>query len=168
MNVLAHAALALLAFGSSMGAASGAAQARFVNGFLVPEAATIEALPQKPSGPLVFTGTRVFNARTGAMEGPSTVIISGQRTAAVGPNGAIDIPPGAEVIQAAGSSLLLGLWDLHAHFTEVDGALYLASGVSSIREFTGNAYRSFDLAGVCRRKRSWAARDPGRQSKTRG
>ena len=134
-------ALALLTLGPPVGAA-----ARLVNGFRVPDRSTIEALPQRATGPLVFTGARVFDARTGSMEGPSTVVISGQRIAAVTPGGAIDIPPGAEVIHAAGMTLLPGLWDLHAHLTDVDGALYLAAGITSIRELAGNAYRSADLA----------------------
>ena len=45
----------------------------------------------------------------------SVVLIDGQRISAVGVQGALAIPPGAEVISTEGMSVLPGLWDMHVH-----------------------------------------------------
>ncbi|MEP5613541.1 MAG: amidohydrolase family protein [Cyclobacteriaceae bacterium] len=45
----------------------------------------------------------------------SIVIIDGERIAAVGQIGSLEIPEGAEVISTEGMSVLPGLWDMHVH-----------------------------------------------------
>ncbi len=45
----------------------------------------------------------------------SVIIIEGERIAAVGQAGQIDIPEGAEIISTEGMSVLPGLWDMHVH-----------------------------------------------------
>ena len=45
----------------------------------------------------------------------SVVVIDGERIAAVGAQGAVQIPAGAEVISTEGMSVLPGLWDMHVH-----------------------------------------------------
>jgi imidazolonepropionase-like amidohydrolase len=45
----------------------------------------------------------------------SVVLIEGERIVAVGREGEIAIPPGAEVISTEGMSVLPGLWDMHVH-----------------------------------------------------
>src|SRR5688500_3411742 len=45
----------------------------------------------------------------------SVVVIVGERIAAVGAQGAVPIPSGAEVISTEGMSVLPGLWDMHVH-----------------------------------------------------
>jgi imidazolonepropionase-like amidohydrolase len=71
-----------------------------------------------------------------------TVLVRGDRIAAAGP--AVDVPPGATVIDIAGMSLLPGLIDMHGHMYaattkgianafESYPALYLAGGVTAVR-----------------------------------
>jgi imidazolonepropionase-like amidohydrolase len=43
------------------------------------------------------------------------VLVQGERIAAVGPAGAVVVPPGTEVIELPGATLLPGLMDLHSH-----------------------------------------------------
>ena len=45
----------------------------------------------------------------------SVVLIDGERITAVGVQGALAIPAGAEVISTEGMSVLPGLWDMHVH-----------------------------------------------------
>ncbi len=45
----------------------------------------------------------------------SVIIIEGERIAAIGQVGQIEIPEGAEIISTEGMSVLPGLWDMHVH-----------------------------------------------------
>lgn len=45
----------------------------------------------------------------------SVIIIEGQRIKAVGTQGSLPIPAGAEIISTEGMSVLPGLWDMHVH-----------------------------------------------------
>lgn len=45
----------------------------------------------------------------------SVIIIEGERIKAVGQQGKINIPSGAEIISTEGMSVLPGLWDMHVH-----------------------------------------------------
>ena len=45
----------------------------------------------------------------------SVVIIEGDRIKAVGQQGSLRVPPGAEVISTEGMSVMPGLWDMHVH-----------------------------------------------------
>ncbi|HVW97997.1 MAG TPA: amidohydrolase family protein [Mucilaginibacter sp.] len=58
----------------------------------------------------------------------------------VGAAGKVTIPAGAKVINAKGKTILPGLWDMHAHFEQVDwGPAYLAAGVTTVRD-CGNEF----------------------------
>jgi imidazolonepropionase-like amidohydrolase len=81
--------------------------------------------------PVVIRNVRVFD---GERVLPSaTVVLAGRRIAAVAlPDEALDVPPGAEVVDGAGRTLLPGLIDAHAHTfsrNHLKGAL--AFGVST-------------------------------------
>ncbi len=68
-----------------------------------------------------------------------TIVIEGDRIAAVGPVGEVGIPDGAEVMDLSGHTVLPGIIGLHDHtyytaqFDESSPRLYLASGVTTIR-----------------------------------
>jgi imidazolonepropionase-like amidohydrolase len=51
-----------------------------------------------------------------------TLVIRGSRIAAVGPNGSVSVPPGAQVIDAAGKFVMPGIIDTHSH-SAVEGAV---------------------------------------------
>jgi hypothetical protein len=62
------------------------------------------------------------------------VVVAGEVIAAVGPSRTTAVPSGAEVVNLAGKALLPGLWDMHAHLSDPDGALDIASGVTTVRD----------------------------------
>src|SRR4051812_22503400 len=67
---------------------------------------------------------------------PATVVLDGQRIARVGPG---EPPPGADVVDVSGLTLLPGLMDLHTHVpTPSAMALYVQQGITSVR-FAGTA-----------------------------
>jgi imidazolonepropionase-like amidohydrolase len=58
----------------------------------------------------------------------------------VGARSKVKIPKNANVIDAKGKFLLPGLWDMHAHFEQVEwGPIYLAAGVTTVRD-CGNEF----------------------------
>jgi cytosine/adenosine deaminase-related metal-dependent hydrolase len=87
-----------------------------------------------PGKPLVFTGARLFDSSQAVSLGGRTVVVSGNRITAVGVDGGVAIPPGAETIDGKGKTLLPGLWDMHTHPSPSDGMRHLAAGVTAIRD----------------------------------
>ncbi len=56
----------------------------------------------------------------------------------IGPDSTVKAQEGTEVIDAAGKFLMPGLWDNHQHFSDNDGALDLANGVTSSRDMAND------------------------------
>ncbi|HEX6041061.1 amidohydrolase family protein [Longimicrobium sp.] len=95
-------------------------------------------LAHRPEGPVVFRNANVFDAEAGRSRPGTTVVVVGNRIQAVGPDGSVAIPQGAQVIDAAGKALLPGLFDMHVHLGMVDGPLHLAAGVTSVRDLAND------------------------------
>jgi hypothetical protein len=58
----------------------------------------------------------------------------------VGTRGHVRIPKGATILDAKGKFAIPGLWDMHAHYEQVEwGPIYLAAGVTSVRD-VGNEF----------------------------
>jgi imidazolonepropionase-like amidohydrolase len=76
----------------------------------------------------------LFDAETGVVRPDTTIVLDGARIAAVGPDDTVRVPEGAAVIDARGSTAMPGLFDMHTHPSLDDGPLYLAAGVTSIRD----------------------------------
>ncbi|MGD2115886.1 MAG: hypothetical protein PVG07_12575, partial [Acidobacteriota bacterium] len=90
---------------------------------------------------LAVVGADVFDPSTGEVAPGRTVLVEGDRITAVGPDGDVEIPEGAERIDAGGRTLLPGLWDLHVHASPQDGLLHLAAGVTSVRDLANDVDR---------------------------
>ncbi|HZA49449.1 MAG TPA: amidohydrolase family protein [Myxococcaceae bacterium] len=89
------------------------------------------AVTHRYPGPIYLTHARVFDAATGTVGPPSTVVVFGDQIAAV----RTDAPPtGALTIDAEGGTILPGLHDLHSHSSDWGGALHLAAGVTRVRD----------------------------------
>lgn len=92
---------------------------------------------------LAITGALVVDGK-GNPPAAATVVVEGERITAVGPDAAI--PPGAQVIDARGHTLLAGLFDLHTHLLATAGVkdldwgkalkLYLAHGVTTVADLS--------------------------------
>lgn len=105
------------------------------------------ALAHKPAGELVIRNARLFDPRDLSVTDATTVIIAGDRIVRVGPDSDLKPSESAEIIDAYGRFLMPGLWDNHQHFSDVDGALDLANGVTSARDMA-NDLDSFPLRVV--------------------
>jgi imidazolonepropionase-like amidohydrolase len=95
-------------------------------------------LAHRPTGPVVFRNANLFDAETGRSRPGTTVVVSGNRIQAVGPDGSVQVPAGAQVIDAAGKALIPGLFDMHVHLGLIDGVFHLASGVTSVRDLAND------------------------------
>jgi len=101
-------------------------------------AALAKSLAHRPANALAFTGAALFDADEAVLRPAQTVVIVGERIAAVGPDGRVRVPAGAEVVPLNGKTLLPGLWDMHVHLASGDGLLDLANGVTTVRDMGNN------------------------------
>ncbi len=74
-----------------------------------------QTLAHKPKSPLVFVHANLFDAESAQMLPNRTVVITGNKITAVGADGQVPLPKNAETIDAAGKTLMPGLWDMHVH-----------------------------------------------------
>jgi imidazolonepropionase-like amidohydrolase len=89
----------------------------------------------KRTGPLAIVGATLIDGTGAEPVDDAVVIVEGDRIITVGPRARVAIPPGAHVLEARGQAVLPGLWDMHAHFTQVEwGPIYLAAGVTTARD----------------------------------
>jgi len=101
-------------------------------------AAGSSRIPVVAQGEFAIVGATLIDGTGAAPVTDSVVVIRNGRVAAAGTRGKVAIPKGATVIDGRGSSLLPGLWEMHAHFAQVDyGPAYLAAGVTTARDCGG-------------------------------
>src|SRR6266496_6239178 len=96
------------------------------------------ALAHVPRGDLVIRNARLFDPRDLRVTPATSVVVSGERIVRVGPDADVKASANAEVIDAHDQFLMPGLWDNHQHFSENDGALDLANGVTSARDMAND------------------------------
>ena len=70
---------------------------------------------------VAITHVTVVDVERAASRSDLTVVVNGQRIAAVGPAASAKIPIGAHVIDGRGKWLIPGLWDMHVHTRRPDG-----------------------------------------------
>jgi imidazolonepropionase-like amidohydrolase len=96
-------------------------------------------VPPIASGAFALVGARIVGG-----EGPplddAVVVVRDGRIAAVGPRASTPTPRDARRIDVGGRTIVPGLWDLHAHASQIEWApAYLAAGVTTIRDMGGEA-----------------------------
>ena len=123
---------------------------------LAHEAELVVKLTHSAPGGMMFTHASVFDAKAATIRKDQSVVVIGNRIRNVGPVGQITLPANAEVIDAAGKTLLPGLWDMHAHVDGADGLLNLAAGVTTVRDLGNDT----DIL-LARRKRIEDGREIG-------
>ncbi len=109
---------------------------------------TVDACGRTNPRTLAIRGTTIVDVTDGSLRGDYTVLIANNRVVAVGPADLVTIPNNAEVIDAAGSYLIPGLWDMHVHSVaniavdmnvrsvaahEWHFAVFLAYGITGVR-----------------------------------
>jgi Amidohydrolase family len=96
------------------------------------------ALAHTPRGELVIRNAQLFDPRDLSVTPGTSVLVRGERIVRVGPDAAVKPSANAEIIDAQGRFLMPGLWDNHQHFSDNDGALDLAMGVTSARDMAND------------------------------
>jgi imidazolonepropionase-like amidohydrolase len=99
-----------------------------------------ENLPGKRTGKLALVGGTLVDGTGREPILDAAVVIDGGRIAAAGPRAQVAIPADATLIDTSGKTILPGLWDMHAHFEQVEwGPIYLAAGATTVRD-CGNEF----------------------------
>lgn len=94
--------------------------------------------PAMQAGAFALVGGRVIDGVSATPIEQATVLVRDGRVAAVGPSASVSIPKGVPIVDVHGKTIVPGLWDMHAHASQVDWApVYLASGVTTIRDLGG-------------------------------
>ncbi|WP_324695373.1 amidohydrolase family protein [Novosphingobium aerophilum] len=83
--------------------------------------------------PIRIRDVRVFDPASGKLGDPVSIVVFGDRIASVEP---LDSPasPGEATVEGAGRVVIPGLHDMHAHVSLQSALLYIASGVTSVRD----------------------------------
>lgn len=86
-------------------------------------------------GPVAWVGATLVDATGAAPVPDAVVVVDGGRIVAAGPRSKVKIPRGTRRIDVRGKTILPGLWDMHAHFQQVEwGPVYLAAGITTVRD----------------------------------
>src|SRR5262249_27602147 len=89
---------------------------------------------------LAFSGATLVDGTGKPPVQDSVVVVDGDRIVAAGPRKQVKIPSEATTIDVTGKTILPGLWDMHAHFEQVEwGPIYLAAGATTVRD-CGNEF----------------------------
>ncbi len=99
-------------------------------------AETAASVSPPSSRTIAITGGTVIDVegRRRPLQNSAVIVVDGRITN-VGPSNRVAVPAGATVVDAAGKTLIPGLWDMHAHFEQVEwGPIYLAAGVTTVRD----------------------------------
>lgn len=95
-------------------------------------------LARTPKGGLLIRDARVFDPRDLGVSEHTSVLVRGERIVRIAPDAALQDAGDAEVLDAHGRFLMPGLWDNHQHFSEFDGLLDIANGVTSARDMAND------------------------------
>lgn len=118
--------------------------ARFIASAARDEMAALTELSAKfagaHTGVLAFIGATVIDGTGKAPIANATVITREGRIIAVGPSEQVKLPEDATRIDVSGKYIIPGLWDMHAHYEQVEwGPIYLAAGITTVRD-VGNEF----------------------------
>ena len=95
-----------------------------------------------PASAIAVTNGDLFDSEKGVVLPKQTVVIRGDRIVAVGPADSVQVPAGATVIDAAGKTVMPGMWDMHTHMfysTQASGGPFqLATGLTTVRDLASD------------------------------
>lgn len=105
---------------------------------------------------LAIENVRIVDVAKGEVANPSTVLVAGGNIVGIGPSDSLQIPVTARRIDGEGRYLIPGLVDMHVHLfnnathrspNEWTFPLFIASGVTSVREMAATPADMVTLAG---------------------
>jgi imidazolonepropionase-like amidohydrolase len=86
-------------------------------------------------GAVAYVHGRLIDGTGAPPVDDAVVVVEGGKITAAGPARKVAVPAGARTVDAAGATLVPGLWDMHAHLEQVEwGPVYLAAGVTTVRD----------------------------------
>jgi imidazolonepropionase-like amidohydrolase len=89
---------------------------------------------------IAIVGGTLIDGTGAAPIADSVVLIENGKITSVGSKASVRIPSGFQKVDATGKTILPGLWDMHAHFEQVEwGPIYLAAGATTVRD-VGNEF----------------------------
>ncbi|HET6782596.1 MAG TPA: amidohydrolase family protein [Pseudoxanthomonas sp.] len=95
-------------------------------------------LTHAPKGPLLIRNARLYDPRDLSVTPNTSVLVEGERIVRIAADAALKAPPNAEIFDADGRFLMPGLWDVHKHYGDADGAMDIANGITSSRDVANN------------------------------
>jgi hypothetical protein len=100
-------------------------------------------------GTLVVRDVRVFDPETRAVSGLCTIVVRDGTIVEVADvaSAAADVAP-TTVVNGAGRIALPGLHDMHAHLTATTSLLYIAAGVTSVRDMGNDNHKLGELTAA--------------------
>jgi imidazolonepropionase-like amidohydrolase len=96
-------------------------------------AALQKRFAHKIDAPVRIRNVRVFDPASGKLGAPVSVVMANGRIAGIQPLDAM-ATPGEATIDGQGGTLLAGLHDMHAHVSLESALLYIAAGVTEVRD----------------------------------
>ena len=97
-------------------------------------------MPGRRTGTFVFTGATLVDGTGAAPIANATVVTRDGKILAAGRSDKVKVPPDAQHVDVTGKYIIPGLWDMHAHYEQVEwGPIYLAAGVTTVRD-VGNEF----------------------------
>jgi imidazolonepropionase-like amidohydrolase len=128
----------------------------------------LSACVQLNPSTVAFRNVTVVDVIDGALRSDQTVLVTGNRIAAVGPNDEVSVPDDADVLDSVGGFLIPGLWDMHVHSVanvavdmRVDSVaamdwhfpLFIAWGVTGVRNMNdGTGDLGLELTNSVKRR----------------
>jgi len=113
-----------------------------------------------PSGRLALTGARIITMHGDDVIADGTIVIDGNRIAAIGPRASVTIPSDAKVIDVAGKTIMPGIIDVHWHGSMGADEIIpqqswinyaaLAFGVTTLHDPSNNSSEIFTAAEMQR------------------
>jgi len=101
-----------------------------------------------PTDRFVLHAGHVWNGTTATLQGDTDIVVEGNRIKSVQPH-AVQTHAVARVVDASNQTVIPGLIDMHGHvyreYGEAAGRLWLAYGVTAVRDPVGMGYRCLEL-----------------------
>jgi imidazolonepropionase-like amidohydrolase len=129
---------------------------------------SLVACAHQQSPTVAIRGVTLVDVRDGSLHPEHTVLVAGNRIAAIGQAHRVAVPDDAQIVEAAGCYLIPGLWDMHVHSVAnvaVDSGnesiaaqdwhfpLFLAYGVTGVRNMNdGTGDVTLELSKSVRRR----------------
>jgi imidazolonepropionase-like amidohydrolase len=89
---------------------------------------------------IAINGGNMIDVMTNKLVHDVTIVIENGIIRKIGRSASVSVPANAFIVNAKGKTILPGLWDMHAHFSQAEwGPAYLASGVTTVRD-CGNEF----------------------------